>query len=208
MRQNLDQRLASTVSSLEWLQQQQESLRSQLEQSEHTLHDYRMRNNLLSVSYEDRRNHLGNRIEHLSNGLTDANTRRIGTSARVAELRRAAQTQDPLASGTPELLASALLQTLRTRYEEARRERESLSTRYGPNAQQMMAADSRVRDASEAIRQEVRNILAAAEAELRTIRTTETGLRSALNEAQREASLPEFARDRVWPPGTGAREQL
>lgn len=187
IRQNLDQRLSSTVSSLEWLQQQLETLQQRLQDSELALYNYRRDNNLLSVSYEERRTHIGQRIEQLSSAVTEAQTRRIATEARVGELRRAAQAQNPLVNTAPELINSPLLQTLRARFEETRRERDALATRYGPNAQQMLAAEGRFQEITDAIRSEVRNILGAAEAELRTIRTTENGYRSVLNATQREA---------------------
>lgn len=187
IRQNLEQKLSTTVSALEWLGQQLENLRGQLEASELALHEYRRANNLLSISFEDRRNHVGNRIEKLSDSLTETQTRRMAIAARVAELRRAASADDPLVHQAPELLASSLLQTLRQSYEEVRRERDALATRYGRNSVQMLAAESRLRELSDAIRQEVRNILGAADAELRGVRRIESELRNALADAQREA---------------------
>jgi len=187
IRQNLEQRMSVTVNALEWLGQQLDSLRGQVETSERALYDYRRSNNLLSVSYEDRRNHLVNRIERLSTALTETQTRRISVAARLSELRRAARAEDPLAIQAPELLASSLLQHLRERYEEARRERDSLGSRYGANAPQMLAVVERVREIADAIRHEIRNTVAAADAELRSTHSTEGGLRAALIDAQREA---------------------
>jgi capsular exopolysaccharide synthesis family protein len=187
VRQNLEKKLSTTVSTLEWLGQQLESLRTQLEQSERSLYDYRRQNNLLSVSYEDRRNHVSNRIVKLSDSLTEMQTRRIGIAARVTELRRAAAAEDPLVQRAPELLSSPLLQDLRRHFEELRRERDGLATRYGPQAQQMTAVEGRLTELRDAIRTEVQNILGAAEAELRSVQRSERDLHVALQEAQNEA---------------------
>lgn len=186
IRQNLEKKLSTTVSALEWLGQQLESLRAQLERSENALHDFRRQNNLLSVSFEDRRNHVANRIQKLSEALTDAQTRRIQVAARVMELRRAVEAENPLVHQATELLTSQVLQSLRERYEETRRERDALATRYGRNSQQMLAVESRLQELADAIRHEVRNIVSAAEGELRGIRRVENELRQALLEAQQE----------------------
>jgi capsular exopolysaccharide synthesis family protein len=186
IRQNLDKRMSTTVSALEWLGQQLESLRRQLGTSERALYDYRRQHNLLSTSFEERRDHVGNRISRLSESVTETQTRRIAIAARVAELRRAAQAQDPMATNAPELLASAPLQTLRASYEQLRRERDGLAPRYGENAQQMQALAARMREVEAAIQREVRNVLEAAEADLRAVRRTEGELRGALAQAQQE----------------------
>ncbi len=187
IRQNLEQKLSTTVSAVEWLGQQLETLRGQLEASELTLYEYRRANNLLSVSYEDRRNHITNRIEKLSNSLTESLTQRIFISARVAELRRAVQSHDPLVQQAPELLASSVLQGLRARYEETRREHDGLAVRYGAQSGQMLAVDTRLRELVDAIEHESRNILGAAEAELRSAQHVERDLRGTLAQAQQEA---------------------
>jgi capsular exopolysaccharide synthesis family protein len=187
IRQNLEQKLSTTVSALEWLGQQLETLRGQVEDSERALYDYRRANNLMSVGFEDQRSHVGNRIQRLSEALTEAQTRRIGIAARVAALRVAAHSADPLNQQAPELLASSLLQGLRGQYETARRDRDSLATRYGRNAPQMLADESRLAEISDAVHHEVQYIVGAAENELRTARHVETDMRAALTDAQREA---------------------
>jgi succinoglycan biosynthesis transport protein ExoP len=186
IRQNLDKRMSTTVSALEWLGQQLESLRRQLSTSERALHDYRRQHNLLSTSFEERRDHVGNRITRLSEAVTETQTRRIAISARVAELRRAANAQDPLAMNAPELLASGPLQGLRSSFEQLRRDRDGLAPRYGENSQQMLTIEGRIREVEAAIRREVRNVLEAAESDLRAVRRTEGELRSTLAQAQQE----------------------
>ncbi|MDP3278758.1 MAG: polysaccharide biosynthesis tyrosine autokinase [Deltaproteobacteria bacterium] len=186
IRQNLDQRMSTTVSALEWLGQQLESLRRQLGNSERALHDYRREHNLLSTSFEERRDHVGNRISRLSEAVTETQTRRIAIASRVSELRRAANAQDPMTMNAPELLASAPLQALRGSLEQLRRERDGLVPRYGDNAQPMLALNGRITEIETAIRREVRNVLESAESELRAVRRTEGDLRGTLGDAQRE----------------------
>jgi capsular exopolysaccharide synthesis family protein len=188
IRQNLDQRMSTTVSALEWLGDQLGSLRRQLDTSERALYDYRQNNNLLSTSFEERRDHVGNRISKLSEAVTDVQTRRIAIAARVAILRSAlnATENDVMAMNAPELLASAPLQQLRTSLELLEREKAGLSPRYGANAAQMQAIQMRIEEVRTALRREVRNVYQSAAAELAVVRRTEGDLRSALGDAQRE----------------------
>ncbi len=186
IRQNLDSRMSTTVSALEWLGQQLESLRRQLNAKDRALHDYLDQHQLLSTSFEDRRNHVSSRISRLSEAVTETQTRRIAVAARVGELRRAASTQDPMAMNAPELLASGPLQALRASLEQLRRERDGLAPRYGANAQPMLALSGRIAEVEASIQREVRNVLEASEAELRAVRRTEGDLRSALTQAQQD----------------------
>jgi succinoglycan biosynthesis transport protein ExoP len=186
IRQNLDSRMSTTVSALEWLGQQLESLRRQLNAKDRALHDYLDQHQLLSTSFEDRRNHVSSRISRLSEAVTETQTRRIAVGARVGELRRAASSQDPMAMNAPELLASGPLQGLRANLEQLRRERDGLAPRYGPNAQPMLALSGRIAEVEASIQREVRNVLEASEAELRAVRRAEGDLRSALTQAQQD----------------------
>jgi capsular exopolysaccharide synthesis family protein len=186
IRQNLDKRMSTTVSALEWLGQQLETLRRQLNVSDQALHNYLDQHQLLSTSFEERRNHVSSRISRLSEAVTETQTRRIAVASRVGELRRAANAQDPMAMNAPELLSSGPLQALRASLEQLRRERDGLAPRYGDNAQQMLALSGRIREVEGSIQREVRNVLESAEAELRAVRRTEGDLRGALTQAQQE----------------------
>lgn len=190
IRQNLDQRMSTTVSALEWLGQQLETLRRQLDGSERALYNYRQQHNLLSTSFEERRDHIGNRINSLSNAVTEVQTRRIAITARVGELRRAARTLegsgDVMAALAPDLLTSPTLTSLRGQLETLEREKAGLAPRYDVGSQQMQVIQGRIDELKQAIRREARNVLESAEAELRTARRNEGDLRGALAEAQRE----------------------
>jgi succinoglycan biosynthesis transport protein ExoP len=190
IRQNLDQRMSTTVSALEWLGQQLDTLRRQLDTSERALYNYRQQNNLLSTSFEQSRDHIGSKITALSNAVTEVQTRRIAVNARVLELRRAARALeangDVMAALAPELLTSQALAALRSQLEGLDREKAGLAPRYGAGAQQMQLIQGRIDEVKLAIRREVRNVLESAEAELRTLRRNEGDLRSAVASAQRE----------------------
>lgn len=90
IQRNLEHRLESTRYAVRWLSGQLEELRENLAHSEDRLQDFRRRNGIISESFADQRNLIGQRIGRLTEALTDAQTRRFGLSARVTEIQRAA----------------------------------------------------------------------------------------------------------------------
>jgi polysaccharide biosynthesis transport protein len=89
IQRNLDLRLGSTRDAVRWLSNQLDELRENLSHSEDRLQQYRLQHNIVSDTFSDQRNILGNRIARLSEALTDAQTRRFNLSARVGEVQRA-----------------------------------------------------------------------------------------------------------------------
>ncbi len=90
IQRNLDHRLGSTRDAVRWLSNQLDELRENLSRSEERLQQYRLEHNIVSDTFSDQRNVLGNRIARLSEALTEAQTRRFNLAARVGELSRAA----------------------------------------------------------------------------------------------------------------------
>ncbi len=90
IQRNLDHRLGSTRDAVRWLSNQLDELRENLSRSEDRLQQYRMQHNIVSDTFSDQRNIVGNRIARLSEALTDAQTRRFNLAGRVGEVQRAA----------------------------------------------------------------------------------------------------------------------
>jgi capsular exopolysaccharide synthesis family protein len=178
----IEDRLGSTVSALEWLAEQLDNLRRQLDESELALHRFKEQHNILSVSLEDRQNLVANEIERFSQALTEARAQRIRLAARLERLRS-------LASGDLEEQAAALSdiptiaplhQALRTKLAE----RESLRTRYGPAHPRMQELESEIATLQRQLQTELNGVLRAAEADLREAAATEAGFRQAVEQAQ------------------------
>lgn len=178
----LEDRMGSTVSALEWLGSQLDSLRGQLEESELALHHFKEEHNILSVSMEDRQNLVASDIQHFNQALTEARTRRIELAARATRLRAAAEGENPedSASAFPDSEAvSGLVENLRQKISQ----REGLSARYGPNHQRIQQLDSEIAGIRRQLREEMTGIVRSAEADVREIRRVESGIRAALDEA-------------------------
>lgn len=216
IQRNLDRRMSSTRDAVRWLTNQLDDLRDHLSRAEDALQTYRRAHGIVSDNFTDQRNILGNRISRLSEALTDAQTRRFTLAARVTEVQRAErdvtrslteaaqggaldataedratwhrQVSNAMSSLTaPEFLASAVLATLRTQFEQASREEAALEPRYLPRAVELRTARARTTSVVNLFRAEVSNIRGAAEAELRGVIRAEGNIRGELAGGQRLA---------------------
>jgi len=181
----LEDRMGSTVSAVEWLDDRLRTLQQQLASSEQELHSFKERHNILSVSMEDRQNLVASEIENFNQALTKVRTRRIELQARLGRVRAEAESSE-----NPEQVAAAFpengtLDSLRTELREKLAEREGLATRYGPNHIRMQEIEGEITDLRRQLREEVQGVIEAAEADVTEVRTVESGLRSALDDAHR-----------------------
>ena len=175
----LEDRMGSTVSALEWLGTQLDTLQTQLGESELSLHRFKEEHNVLSVSMEDRQNLVAADIEHFNVALTKVRTRRIELAARVSRIQTAMNGDSPEAA----FAENMTLAELRERLREKLALREGLRTRYGPNHQQMRTLDAEVGDLRRQLGEEMDGLLRAARADLLEASRIESGLRAALDEA-------------------------
>jgi polysaccharide biosynthesis transport protein len=192
-------RLGSTLSALEWLSSQLDTLTQELEEAELSLHGFKKDNNVLSVSLEDRLNVVASDIEKLSSALTEARMRRIHIQAHLDALKRV-NDEDPLSINTSLTSDNAALSTLRAQYRQAAGERGSLSSRYGPQHPRIQELDARLETLRSQIQEEIDGLLRGAQSDLDEVRGVEVGLAAALEERNQdglELNLQEIEYDRL-----------
>ena len=177
-----EERAESTVHALRWLGEQLDNLRSQLDESEYSLHRFKQEHNVLSVSMEDRQNLVASDIQHFNEALTKARTRRIELQARLARIRRLTEdgAEEEAAAAFPD---NATINSLRENLRQKLSQRDGLATRYGPNHQQMRQVTTEIEGLRLQLRSEMDGVLRAADADVHEVHRIETGLRSALDEA-------------------------
>jgi len=117
--QNLGTSLASANTTAEWLDTQLSKLKGELEDQEMELYDFKKRNNLLSVSYDDQSNMLRAQILQLNGTLTGLRAKREGLAANLAVLEQI-NIDDP--ATIPDSVLFETLSTLKTNYTSARTE--------------------------------------------------------------------------------------
>src|SRR5690606_8719606 len=97
----------------------------ELETSELDLHEYKKKNQLLSVSLDDQSNMLRDEMQQLHRELTAARARREQLAARVSQLDRV-DPENLESLPAAELLNSPVLRELRSNYLSARTTRDGL----------------------------------------------------------------------------------
>lgn len=180
----IEDRLGSTVSSLEWLGEQLDDLRGDLHTSERALHDFMDEHEVLSVSMEDRQNLVANELQHFTGALAEARTRRIELNAHLTRLRFLASA-DAVEDEGSALSDMPAIQALQTNIRTMLAEREALSSRYGLAHPRILELDRGIESVRGQLRSEIDGLLRAAEADVREATAVEGGLRAAVAEANR-----------------------
>jgi capsular exopolysaccharide synthesis family protein len=185
--QNLDTSLDATNKTVEWLDTQLTRLKSDLESQEMELHDFKIKYNLLSVSYDDQSNMVRAEIQQLNTDLTALKGRKEAVAARLAVLKDV-DPQDPGEIPTTELLANGNLGDLRTSYVSAKREAAMLrAAGKGDNHPEMQAANAQAEATRLALVQELQNIKNGAQMELAGVNRQLAGLTDLYDAARHEA---------------------
>lgn len=185
--QNLDSSLDATNKTVEWLDTQLTHLRADLESQEMDLHDFKIKYNLLSVSYDDQTNMVRAEIQQLNGDLTSLKGRKEAVLARLAVLKNV-DPQDPGEIPTTELLSNGTLGELRNAYLSAKRETAMLhGAGKGDNHPEVQAATAQVESTRAALAQELQNIKNGAQMELATVDRQLGGLTQLYDSARHEA---------------------
>ena len=185
--QNLDTSMDATNRTVEWLDVQLKRLKGELESQEMDLHDFKLKYNLLSVSYDDQSNMVRAEIQQLNSNLTDLKAKKEAVSARLA-IVQAVDPQDPGEIPATELVGNSALGDLRTAYVLAKRDLSMV--RAGgkdDNHPDVQKLNAQVNSSRIAIAQELQNIKNGAEIELANVNRQLAGLSGLYESARKEA---------------------
>jgi capsular exopolysaccharide synthesis family protein len=105
--QNLEIRDTSNVTASRWLADEADTLRTRLSTAELALYEFKRKNELLSVSLEDRINSVTRQIDKLSDALTEVRLRKVARAAEATELERMTSADPALVSPAREQSSSA-----------------------------------------------------------------------------------------------------
>jgi polysaccharide biosynthesis transport protein len=184
---NLDDTLDAMNVAGDWLGNQVDTLKKELEASEMALHDYKADKNILSVSMDDQYNMLRGEIQQLNTALTTNRTTREQIEARRSELLKI-NPEDPASVPATELLSSPLLQRLRGDYLSSYTTLQAmLAGGKGPQHPEVAAAQARVDVTKAALLAEVRNVQEAVEHDFNVSASTVSGLNGLLEDAKKRA---------------------
>jgi polysaccharide biosynthesis transport protein len=184
--QNLDTSMDAVNKTVEWLDTQVTRLKSDLEAQEMDLHDFKIKNNLLSVSYNDQANMVRASIALLNTDLTELKGKREAIASRLTALK-AIDGEDPEIP-TTELLADTNLQEARKSFANAKREAAMMSAAgRGENHPLMRSANAQIASAREALAKQLATIKSGAQLDLVNIDRQLAGLTGLYDSARHEA---------------------
>jgi len=183
---NLEVVLESTINAVKWLSNQLETLQGELEKAEKDLYDFKNRENLLSVSLEDRQNYLANEIQKISEGLADIKKKRIELTAKKSQIEKI-ETRDPLNMPITPLLDNPLIQNLKNQYAQLTQEKVKMAQEHDENWPAMKELDAKLTDIQKNIQREVNNIIKSIELQFNETIEAEEGYRKQLNQLQQQA---------------------
>jgi len=179
----MEDRLGSTAAAAEWLAQQLDSTRAQLNESEHALHEFKKQHNVLSVSVENRQNLLAEEIREYNERLTNIRARRIELEARLGRLKAARAHPEAVqgSGGSEESELDALRTELRSKITEG----ASLSVRYGDSHPKMLELKGEIAALRASINDEIETLIKIAADDLKEAQAVENGLSKVQNRAQK-----------------------
>jgi polysaccharide biosynthesis transport protein len=185
--QNLDTTLDAANKRAEWLDVQLLKLKTDLEGQEMDLHDFKRKNNLLSVSFDDQSNMLRAQIQQLNTTLTNLKATREQVAARLAVLHDI-RPEDPGAIPQSELLNNAALLPLRASYIESKREMARLiAVGKGTNHPEVQSAQVALESSRSALTLELANIREGVSSDLEAIQRELRGVTSLYESAKTQA---------------------
>ena len=185
--QNLDTSMDATNKTVEWLDVQLKRLQGDLESQEMNLHDFKLKYNLLSVSYDDQSNMVRAEIQQLNANLTELKAKKEAVSARLTVVKNI-DPRDPGEIPATELIGNDTLVELRKAYVTAKRDAQMLKAGgKDENHPEVQKLNAQVESARQAIGQELQNIKNGAELELANVNYQLSGMSALYESARREA---------------------
>ena len=184
---NIDVALESTNSAAEWLEGQVQTLKTELEGTEATLHDYKKGNRILSISLDEQSNMIRQEMQQLSTALTAVRVRRAEVAATAAELAKT-ESNGGVDLANSALLRDDVLQELRDSLNDSVAEHQALiGAGKGEEHPLVVSAAARIRAARTALSQEVENVRQAAQRDLAVVDREVQDLTALFEQAQQRA---------------------
>lgn len=185
--QNLDTSMDATNKTVEWLDTQLTRLKGELESQEMNLHDFKIKYNLLSVSYDDQSNMVRAEIQQLNTNLTELKAKKEAVSARLTSLK-SVDADDPADIPATELVGNDTFRELEKSYLDAKQSLAMMkASGKGENHPDVQRLETQVNTTRAALVQELQNIKNGAQVELANVNRQLGGLSGLYESARQEA---------------------
>jgi capsular exopolysaccharide synthesis family protein len=183
---SLEDRLGSSVSALEWLANQMEALKRELESSEQAMYRYREEHQSLAASLDERRRILAGQLEQYTETLTTLRTQRVQTEARLNVLRGLTSVAGPITVQAGAVSDDPSIATLAERYRESVANAERISVTYGEAHPAVRTAQTERDTLAAQLREQIDSILNGTEAKLEELSRAERGIEQFIDDVNRQ----------------------
>lgn len=188
MAKSLEDRLGTTGRALEWLGDQMQNLKSEVENSELALYRYRQQHGSLSASLEDRQQIIASQLQRFSEEAANIRARRIQATAKLEVLRESLreETGKGLDATASVIAADHEVAAIRAAYRSAQEEMQRLLVVYGTAHPQVRGAQRSADSLKEQLAVKIQGIVRSVESEVREYERAERGLQAAIEEVNRQ----------------------
>jgi len=183
---NLERRFAASEDAITWLNARIKEEKQKLEKTEAVLQEFREKEGLASIDFEESQGIIVQSLNDLNAALTNAQTERMEKENLFSELQRLAGNSEIIES-IPAVVANQLIQDLKSQYVALAAEQYKLAKKYGPEHPTMVRLSSEIQGVKRKIAQEVKNIARSIETEYRVALAKEKSILKAMEEKKSEA---------------------
>ena len=183
---NLERKFSASKKAVHWLNQRIKEIRKNLEESETALQNYREKEGLASIDFEERQGIILQALDDLNTALIKAKTERMEKENLFKELKRFSKDPEMIES-LPSVVSNSLIQSLKAQYITLTGEYYKLSKKYGPKHPKMISLASEIKAIKKKISWEVENIAQSIETEYRIARAKEKSILKAMEDQKKEA---------------------
>lgn len=182
--QSLQFRMAATSQTNSWLNTTLEEQRRLVEESERRLQQYKEQNNAGSV--DDKQNIVVQKLNALNQELVQARIERLDREVQVNTISEMQQRGEPLDS-YPAVMASPVVQKLKSDIAVKESERSRLGAQYGPAYPVMRDLAAQIEKLRQDLALEIDKVVGGIRAQYTAARAKESGLQQGLDAQQRES---------------------
>ncbi len=185
---NLERKFSASQDAVHWLNQRIKEEKKNLERAEFALQEFREKEDLASIDFDERQGIIIQSLDDLNAALTQAKTERIEKENLFSELKRLSQKREMIES-IPAVVSNPLIQELKSQYVTLTGEYHRLSQKYGPEHPKMIRLSSEIRGIKNKISQEIKNIARSIETEYRIALAKEKSILKAMEDKKKEALM-------------------
>jgi len=180
--QSLEFRFTTSTEATGWLGDRLKEQQERVQTAEKALQQYREKEGL--VNPEERQSLVDQKLQALNMAVLNARTDRIAKETVVAQLRNLAPSA---LESFPSVMGSPVVQALKGQLSDLRRDEVRLAETLGDKHPDMLKVRSQIRSAEDKLRNEMRSVVHAAEADYRTAASQEASLQANLEAVKQEA---------------------